>query len=165
MRLHVTHHFDADVATVFAVMSDPDAVVAKYAAIGATDVRVVSHNARDGAPLLVTSRKVTIDLPGFAKRVMSPTNTVVQTDDWQPPAADGTRACHYRVEVQGVPSRIEGTVTLVADGAQRTRQDVEAEVRVSVPLVGGRLEKLAVDSGVRTLQDEADFTASRLARG
>src|SRR3954466_8281732 len=142
VKMQVTHHFDADVETVFALMSDPDFCMRKYADAGATDIQVDSDQ-RDVGPKLVSRRKMTVDLPGFAKKVMQPTNTVVQTDEWQRAEDSGQRVGRYRVEVQGVPSRIAGTVTLVPDG-DGSRQDVEADVKVSIPLLGGRLEKFAV---------------------
>ena len=161
MKMNVTHKFDADVETVFALMTDAEFLVRKYADQGATDIQVDSDH-REGGPTIVSRRKVTIDLPGFAKKVMQPTNTVVQTDEWAPGTADGKRVCNYRVEVQGVPSRIDGTVTLSPEGSG-TRQDVVAEVKVSIPLLGGKLEKFAVDNGVRSLEQEAVFTAKELA--
>ena len=158
MKMKVTHHFDADVETVYALMSDPDFCMRKYADAGATDIQIDSDR-RDDGPKLVSRRKVTVDLPGFAKRVMQPTNTVVQTDEWSAAA----RSCRYSVEVQGVPSRIDGTVTLTGEG-NGTRQEVEAEVKVSIPLLGGKLEKFAVDNGIKALDHEAEFTAKELSR-
>ena len=160
--MKVTHHFDADVETVFALMSDPDFCMRKYADAGATDIQVDSDQRQEG-PTLVSKRKVTVDLPGFAKKVMQPTNTVVQTDEWVPADDSGNRVCRYKVEVQGVPSRIDGTVTLTPEGGG-TRQEVEAEVKVSIPLLGGKLEKFAVDNGIKALDHEAEFTAKELSR-
>lgn len=157
MKMKVTHHFDADVETVYALMTDPDFCMRKYADAGATDIQIDSDH-RDDGPKLVSRRKVTVDLPGFAKRVMQPTNTVVQTDEW----SATTRSCRYSVEVQGVPSRIDGTVTLTEEGGG-TRQEVQAEVKVSIPLLGGKLEKFAVDNGVKALDHEAEFTAKELS--
>jgi hypothetical protein len=157
MKMKVTHHFDADVETVYALMTDPDFCMRKYADAGATDIQVDSDQ-RDDGPKLVSRRKLTVDLPGFAKKVMQPTNTVVQTDEW----SAATRSCRYSVEVQGVPSRIDGTVTLTEEGGG-TRQEVEAEVKVSIPLLGGKLEKFAVDNGIKALDHEAEFTAKELA--
>jgi len=37
-----------------------------------------------------------------------------------------------------------------------------AEVKVSIPLLGGKLEKFAVDNGVRALDEEAAFTSKEL---
>lgn len=157
----VTHRFDADVETVYQLMADKDFMIRKYADQGATDIEVDSDE-REGGPKIVSRRKVTIDLPGFAKKVMAPTNTVVQTDEWASADDAGRRVCRYKVEVQGVPSRIDGTVTLSPDG-EGTREDVIAEVKVSIPLLGGKLEKFAVESGVKTIDQEAEFTAKELA--
>lgn len=162
MKMTVSHHFDADVETVFGLMSDPDFMRRKYDALGATDISIDGSDAGDASPRHVISRKVTVDLPGFARRVMQPTNTVVQTDTWSPAGGDGSRVCRYTVEVKGVPSRIDGTVTLVADGGG-TRQDVAAEVKVSIPLLGGKLERFAVDSGLQQVRQEAEFTQQSLA--
>lgn len=160
-RMRVSHHYDADVETVYRLISDPAFIERKYAGLGATDI-VIETEEVDAAVHNVIRRKVTIDLPGFAKKVMSPTNTVVQTEQWSTPDAQGNRVCAYTVEVQGVPSRIKGTVTLTpADGG--TSQDIEADVKVSIPLLGGKLEKFAIDSGTKTLADEATFTQAELA--
>ena len=160
-RMDVSDHFDADVETVYRLVSDPDFIERKYADQGATDISIET-DARDGNPRHVIKRKVTIDLPSFAKKVMQPTNTVVQVDDWAPAGADGSRVCSYTVEVQGVPSKIAGTVTLAPDG-DGTRQDIRAEVKVSIPLLGGKLEGFAVDSGKKVLAEEAQFTRAELA--
>jgi len=161
MKMTATHRFDADVATVFALMTDPGFLTRMYADEGATDIQVDSNGSDEG-PTVVSRRKVTIDLPGFAKKVMAPTNTVVQTDEWAPADDAGGRVCRYKVEVQGVPSRINGTVTLTPDSGG-TRQDTVADVKVSIPLLGGKLEKFAVENGVRTLEHEAAFTAKELS--
>jgi len=160
-RMQVTHHYDADVETVYKLISDPAFIERKYADQGATDIVIESDDA-SGAVHNVIRRKVTIDLPGFAKKVMSPTNTMVQTEQWAAPDADGRRVCAYTIEVQGVPSKISGTVTL-SPRAGGTDQEIEADVKVSVPLLGGKLEKFAVDSGKKQLADEATFTQAALA--
>jgi hypothetical protein len=159
--MRVTHHFGADVETIYALMAAPDFLTRKYTDQGSTDISI-DNDDRGGSALNKIRRKVTVDLPGFAKKVMSPTNTVVQTDDWAQPDGQGRRVCTYSVEVQGVPSRIDGTVTLSPDG-DGTRQDIEAEVKVSIPLLGGKLEKFAVDSGKKALQQEADFTTAEIS--
>lgn len=160
-RMEVSDHFDADVETVYRLVSDPEFIERKYADQGATDIAIETDE-RGGDPRHVIKRKVTIDLPGFARKVMQPTNTVVQVDDWAAADAAGRRVCTYTVEVQGVPSKITGTVTLTPD-AGGTRQDIRAEVKVSIPLLGGKLEGFAVDSGTKVLAEEAAFTRDELA--
>jgi uncharacterized protein YndB with AHSA1/START domain len=162
MRMHLEQHFDAAVETVFALLTDPDFVTRMYVAIGGTDVAVDHSEEADGACELVVKRTVTVDLPGFAKRVMQPSNTTVQIETWAVPDELGNRVCTYTVEVQGIPSRISGTTTLSAD-AGGTKQEILAEVKVSIPLIGGKLEKFAVDTGIKDLAAQAAFTVAELA--
>ena len=162
MQMRVTHHFNGDVDQVFALVTDPKFLERKFASGGAKDISVDHETTADGKTRLTIRRHVTVDLPGFAKKFIQPTNALLQTETWEPAAAGEPRTCHYRVDVQGVPSHIDGTVTLTPDGTG-TRQDIEAKVKVSIPLVGGKLEKLAVDSGEKLLADEADFTNKELA--
>lgn len=164
MQMRVTHHFNGDVDRVFQLLTDPDFLERKFAAGGAKDISVDHENLADGTCRVTTRRHVTVDLPGFAKKFIQPTNALLQTETWEQAAPGEPRICRYRVDVQGVPSHIDGTVTLTPDG-DGTRQDVEAQVKVSIPLVGGKLEKLAVDSGTKLLADEADFTNKELAAG
>jgi uncharacterized protein YndB with AHSA1/START domain len=161
MRMSLEHHYDADVETVFALITDPGFVERKYVAIGGKDVAVDRADGDGGGCEVVTKRTVTVDLPGFAKRVMKPSNTAIQTETWDAPDA-GRRVCHYQVDVQGMPSSVTGTVTLRADG-DGTRQAIEADVKVSIPLLGGKLEKFAIETGKTDLDAQAEFTRAELA--
>jgi uncharacterized protein YndB with AHSA1/START domain len=163
-NMQVTHHLDGDVETVFGLMTDPDFLERKFTAGGAKDVSADCTDAGGGGTHVLIRRHVTVDLPGFAKKFIQPTNSVMQTEEWAAADETGRRVCTYRIDVQGVPSRISGTVTLSPD-AGGTRQDIEAEVKVSIPLVGGKLEGLAVDSGKKLLAEEADFTNRELGAG
>ncbi|HET7531041.1 MAG TPA: DUF2505 domain-containing protein [Mycobacteriales bacterium] len=160
--MRVTHHLDGDVETVFGLMTDPEFLERKFAAGGAKDVSADCTDAAGGGREVVVRRHVTVDLPGFAKKFIQPTNSVVQIEQWAPADETGRRVCTYRIDVHGVPSHIKGTVTLSPDGPG-TRQDIEADVKVSIPLVGGKLEGLAVDSGEKLLAEEAEFTNGELA--
>ena len=159
--MRVSHTLAGDVEAVYALVTNQGFLERKFTTGGAKDVSVACDAKPDGGARLVITRKVTVDLPGFAAKFVQPTNTFVQTEDWAPASADGRRVCTYQVDVQGVPSRITGTVTLSPVDGQ-TRQDIVAEVQVSIPLVGGRLEKFAVDSGKKVLDDEAAFTNTEL---
>lgn len=161
-HFELTHHYDQDVATVFALITDPDFVTRKYEALGGRDISVTRSDTSDGGYQIVTKRTMTIDLPGFAAKVMSPTNTAVQTETWGPAAADGSRLCRYTVEFQGVPSKVAGTLELT-DDAGGTKQLIAADVKVSIPLLGGKLEKFGIETGTADIQKQVDFTIDELA--
>lgn len=160
-KMHLEDHYDADVETVYTLISDPDFMTRKYTAVGARDVAVDRAETDDGGCELVTKRTVTVDLPGFAKRVMQPSNTAVQTENWAAADELGNRVCTYHVEVQGMPSKVTGSLTLSAD-AGGTKQVIDAEVKVSIPLLGGRLEKFAIETGNDDLGKQVEFTKAEL---
>jgi uncharacterized protein YndB with AHSA1/START domain len=162
MRMHLEHHYDADVETVFALITDPDFMTRKYTAVGGTNVAVDRSEEDGGGCELVTRRTVTVDLPGFAKRVMQPSNTAIQTENWAPADGNGARVCSYHVEIQGMPSKVTGTLKLSAEGTG-TKQDIDADVKVSIPLIGGKLEKFAIETGKADLGQQVDFTIAELA--
>src|SRR5215210_3469854 len=76
---------------VLATATDADAVTAKFTALGAHDVEVVSRtDTADGVRIEVT-RKQDVDVPGFAKKVLQPTNSIRLVEDWKR-TADGAAA-------------------------------------------------------------------------
>jgi len=163
--MQIDHHYDADVETVYALISDPDFIERKYAALGGRDVAVDRSDGDDGSVEVVTKRTVAVDLPGFAKKVLSPSQTTVQHETWAVATSQGERVCTYFVEVHGAPSRIEGKHTLSAAAGGGTDHRIELEIKVSIPLIGGKIEKFAGETGREDLAAQFDFTDNELAAG
>jgi hypothetical protein len=157
-------HYPVPVETVAACFADPAVVRARYDAAGDRDLEVLECGA-DGEDLVVHTRR-TVDvegLPGFATKVLRPTNTMEQVDCWDAPDADGARAGTFTIDVKGAPVKIRGTMRLepTADGG--TRHTVHGEFSVSVPLVGGRIAAWAEGPAQQRLDGEFAFHAARLA--
>jgi len=82
--MNVTYHLNADIDRVFALVTDPKFLERKFAAGGAKDVSVDHEMLADGKCRVTIRRHVTVDLPGFAKKFIQPTNAVLQTETWEP---------------------------------------------------------------------------------
>lgn len=133
-----TETYAADVETVFAVLCDASAVTARFADAGATEIEVVRCEPDGEGFVVETTRTVTIDLPGFARRVLSPTNNMTQLEQWAAPDDDGVRRGEFTIEVAGVPVRTRGRHELrAAPGG--TRHSIDGEMEVKVPLIGKKL--------------------------
>ena len=165
MKMTIDHHYDADVETVYALISDPDFIERKYTALGGRDVAVDRTEGDDGSVEVVTRRTVSVDLPGFAKKVLAPSQTTIQHETWVAANSNGERTCTYYVEVQGAPSRIEGKHVLSASAGGGTDHHLEIEVKVSIPLIGGKIEKFAGETGRVDLAAQFEFTDAELAAG
>lgn len=161
MDVKGSHTYGAPVGRVLAMLKDRDATVAKYESMGHRQVEVLEFGEHDGVLRIVTSRVVDVDLPGFAKRVLKPTNTMRQTDEWRPAGTswEGT----FDVDVQGSPVHIAGVMRLTPDDGTCTHE-VTITVTVKVPLVGGRIADWAAKNDVRrSLDGEFAFNDRWLA--
>jgi len=154
---HVEYPYEAAPTDVFAMFSHADFVLAKLEATGATDCEVVEcAGTADGGFRIVTRRTVVADIPGFAKKIFKPTNALTQIEEWEAAAADGTRVATWRIETKGVPVSTGGASRLESTAAGAV-QHIEGTIKVSVPLIGGRLERFVYDQAHDTLDIEHGF--------
>lgn len=163
MDVKGSHPYAAPIDAVAAMLRDPEATVAKYEGMGHRDVEVLECDERDGVLRIRTSRVVDVDLPGFAKKVLKPTNTLRQTDEWRK-GADGAWDGTFDIETQGSPVHLDGTMRLTPTGSTCTH-DVTIHVAVKVPIVGGRIADWAAKNDVkRSLDAEFAFGDRWLAQ-
>ncbi|HWU31766.1 MAG TPA: DUF2505 domain-containing protein [Marmoricola sp.] len=76
-----------------------------------------------------------VGVPGFAKKFVGESTRAIKTLNW-----NGDNA-NFKVETPGKPTSLAGTATLSSSGAT-TKLRYDLDVKASVPLVGGKLEKL-----------------------
>lgn len=61
-----------------------------------------------------------------------------------------------------MPGRLEGSFTVLGNGSG-SRTTLTGEVKVSIPLLGGKLEKLIAEQVAVLLDKESEFTSEWLA--
>ena len=156
MELTRTHRYEATPDRVIEMFADPEAVRARYEGMGHREVEILGCE-RSDATLEVRSRRVVdVELPGFARKVLSPTNTMIQTDRWTR-SGDGSWDGTFDVDVVGAPVEMSGTMSLGPDG-DRTEYSVTIRMAVKVPLIGGKIaDWIGGNEAVSTL--EAEFAA------
>ncbi len=164
MKVTSTHTYAAPPDDVLTMMTDPDVLTAKYESLGHRSIKITEHEVDDGAVTVASKRSVPMDVPGFAKRFLSPMNTVEQRDEWEAPEADGSRTGTWKVNAAGVPVGVGGSQTITPGKKKGTTQvKVVGEVKSSVPLVGGKLASFIGSDVERTIAAEEDFNDSWLA--
>jgi hypothetical protein len=163
MDLQTEYRFDADPEAVFEMFSDPDYQRQKLVDAGHTHVEIVECGPGAGGATfrIVTRRTVAVDVPGVLKRVLSPTNTVTQTDEWAA-EQEGVRTGTWKVDIKGVPIHLSGTMQLVA-AETGCVEAISGTAKASLPLVGGKLEKLAAGNFNDSTAQEQDFSDRWLA--
>ncbi|HET7684357.1 MAG TPA: DUF2505 domain-containing protein [Marmoricola sp.] len=88
------------------------------------------------------------DVPGFAKKLVGDEINILQEEEWSSP----TQA-DLSVTIPGKPGSMTGTIRLVRDDAGTT-EVVSAQVKVNIPLVGGKVEGFIGDMLLRALRAE-----------
>jgi uncharacterized protein YndB with AHSA1/START domain len=140
--MHFRHElsYDATPDEVFEMLADP-----AFRERVSTAQEVVSADVaidRTGEGFSLTNDQVqrTAGLPSFAKKFTGETTRAIQVEDW-PDRHGGS----LRIDAPGKPSSITGTIALLPDG-DGTTEVVELDVKVKVPLIGGKLEGLLADT-------------------
>ncbi len=156
MDVKRSHTYEAAAEAVVGMLGERDAIVGRYESMGHRDVQILECEAQSESIRIVCSRVVDVELPSFAKRVLKPTNTMSQTDEWKR-SGDGSWQGTFDVVVKGAPFHISGTMNLTPSGSQ-TVHDITLRVEVKVPIVGGRIADWAAKGDVRRgLDGEFDF--------
>jgi hypothetical protein len=88
---------------------------------------------------------------------------VTETQDWGPAAADGSRRATVEMLVSGAPITLKGTMSLTP-GGPGTLEEIDAELKAKVPLVGGKIEKAAAPPIEEAIDIEARTAHEWLAR-
>ena len=141
VRMHFRHElaYDAAPSEVFAMLADPAFREKVSESLGVVSHDVTLTPTGDGFVLVNDQVQRTEGLPSFAKKFTGDTTRAIQREEWADQSG-GTLV----VEAPGKPSDIRGSITLEPTGAGTT-EVVELDVRVKVPLLGGRLEGLLAD--------------------
>ena len=101
-----------------------------------------------GMVVKVDQHRPATEVPAFARKLVGEEINIVQDETWHSPTS-----ADLAVSIPGKPGHMNGAVTLTGDGTGTT-EVVEVEVKVSVPLIGGRLEGFIGDMLLKALKAE-----------
>lgn len=145
--------YDADPAAVAAMLADPafreEVLERQHVLRGSATVQ--------GDTVVVEQVQSAADLPSFARKFVGDEIVIVQTERWTGTDAD------LHLAIPGKPGDITGTVRLTPAGAG-TVEVVDLTVKVSIPLVGGKIEKLVAEMIGKALAKEHEVGREWLAR-
>jgi hypothetical protein len=162
--MKITERIDyaAAPAAVFAMLTDPAFQEAKCIEAGSQRHESTVTPAGDGARI-VTQRDLPADnLPDFVRSIVGDTLSVTETYDWGAPADDGGRDGRLVVEVAGAPVALRAKVRLVPGGGT-TAMTIDGDLKASIPLLGGKVEKAAAPAVIHAIRGEGRTGARWLA--
>jgi hypothetical protein len=125
------------VEEVRAMLADPEfrQAVCTYQAVEDSAISIEEYD--DGSMTVDMERTYgTTLVPSFARKFVGATIDLVQREEWSTPTT-----ATFDVTIPGKPGEMQGTALLVQTGADAV-ETVTMNVKVAIPLVGGKLEDL-----------------------
>jgi hypothetical protein len=149
---------------VYATMVDPDYLRARLERIGGPGADLLEHSADvQGARYRLRLGLDAKDLPSVVRTVMAGDLTIERNERWTRQDS-GRYLGDVEVTIQGAPATAAGGMRLRDLPAGGSELDVRADVRVSVPLIGGKIEGVVGEQVQRLLAAETAFTEEWLAQ-
>lgn len=96
----------------------------------------------------------TTRLPEIARKFVGEHLKVTQVENWDAPAADGSRKSNISLKVAGAPVDVTAVQYLVADGGS-TRIELAGNVTSSVPFLGSKIADAAEPMVAKALNLQA----------
>lgn len=147
MRFRHEMRYDAAPSEVYAMLSDPvfreKVCAAQHAHDSSVDIAADGH----GMSVVVDQKRPSDGIPHFARKIVGEEIHIKQTERWTDPSSAA-----LDVAIPGKPGHLKGSVTIHADSGG-SLETVSGEIKVHVPLVGGKLEHMIgeiLESALRT---------------
>jgi hypothetical protein len=149
--------FAAPVDTVHATLVDEAFLTARLRDIGGKGAALLDHRtSEDGVAVRLRQGVDAQQLPGAVRSILSGDLVVEREERWRGHESAG------RATINGVPAEISSRGRLTPRGAG-TELVVSAEVKVSIPLIGGKIEKVVAEQVTKLLAAEAEYAEKWLA--
>ena len=157
-RLRHDLTYDAAMVDVAAMLADPkfrEEVCEQQHVLRA----MVSVDAdEDGMEVTIDQVQAANGLPSFAKKFVGDEINIVQTETWSS-ATEG----QIRMTIPGKPGEMKGSTRLSESGGVTTHS-VDLDIKVGIPLVGGKIEGLIADLLLKALKVENRVGRDYLSR-
>jgi Protein of unknown function (DUF2505) len=149
MKLSHTTTYDAPLAEVYAMLTDPAFRERAAKDSGVLEVTVDVTQQGGGAQVRMEQVQPVKGVPSFATKFAGETTQARVVETWTSHASS-----ELEITTPGKPTRITGGYHLSEMGG-RTTQQFDGECKVSVPLIGGKLERVMGDLFVEGREKEA----------
>lgn len=158
MATKLTHEltYDAPLTAVGEMLMDPSFRERVSEAQGAVRKTVTVGPDGGGMKVVVDQVQPAEGIPGFARKFVGDEINLVQTERWS-----DMETGEVEVVIPGKPGQMTGTMTLRESGGTTT-ETVDMEIKVGIPLVGGKIEALIADLLRKALRAENEVGRQHL---
>jgi hypothetical protein len=157
MKIQRTLTHDIPPAEVYSMSCLPEYQERKCADAGALSWKVSVLDEGAGTVIKTRRKLPTVGFPSLLRKLLPEGILSTETIHWAPDAsADGTRTATLDVDFHGAPIKLHGNITLSPEGDGGSLIEVDAVFSASIPLVGGKVEKLSAPIIIGVIDSEQE---------
>lgn len=157
MKFQHSTSYAASPADVFAMLTDAEFREAAMRQMRTLSYDVDVQRTGDTADVTIEQTQAVRKIPDFAKKLVGEEIRIVQRETWTSPTGG-----EIEITVPGKPGVLRGTIALAASGSGTT-QTIAGDLKVSIPLIGGKIEAVMADMMKLAMQAEGAAGARWLA--
>ena len=131
--------YDAAPADVLGMLADPAFREKVCVAMRAMRRDVSIEGTPESMRVVIDQTQPAKGIPSFATKFVGDEIQIVQHEQWK-----GGSGASLKVEIPGKPGALDGSIGLAQNGSG-TVETVEGEIKVKIPMIGGKLEALIGD--------------------
>lgn len=158
MRFHHVNAYEAGSDAVRAMLVEPAFREEVCRTIRSLEYAVEVTETASGTVVEVRQTQLARKIPPMAQKLIGDRVEIVQRELWT-----GADTGTFEMAIPGKPGQMQGTLALQQDGGGCV-QTYAGELKVNVPLVGGKLEALVADLLRKALAAEERVGADWLSR-
>jgi hypothetical protein len=157
MKFHHEMTYRAPTPAVYRMLTDPQFQEQRAKAGNPEQAESSVVTTPEGDVIITVNRLLAVQLPGMLQRLTGDRVRILETQTWQDadPAAT-TREGHLSAGISGHPGGVEGTLQLLGSEGS-TKVSLDAEIKVNVPLVGGKIEGFIAEMLIKFLTKEEEL--------
>jgi hypothetical protein len=160
-RIEHRAEFAHGVDEVLAASTDESVLRARLEQIGGTSAALLEHSTTPDGVRFKLRQGIEAERLPQAVRTLHKGDLIVQREQAWHRSGEGYTGT-AKAAVSGVPGEISARTELTSENG-RTVLGTTGEVKVRLPLVGGKLESVVAEQVRKLLEREAEFTAKWLA--
>ena len=164
MKIERSMHNDIPTVDVFEMICTKAYQERKCIDAGALSYDVKVTRTGEGAVIKAKRKMPTVGFPSLLRKFVPSGVTSTETVTWGPAGADGARTANLHVDFHGTPASLTGTIRILAQGTGGASVLVDAEFKAHVPLVAGKIERIAAPL-ILAVIDAEEQTAKQWVAG
>jgi hypothetical protein len=153
----VEQKLSAPVDKVYALLTDSKWLEARCPALG--ELAASCMTKRTPGVVVTMKRRVRRELNAIISKVLNPDSDIEIEERWTGDAK--RRSGTLKLHIVGKPITVTGNFSLVPEGNGGVYR-IQHKAKVSVPLIGGIVEKFVIDQTEQGCADELEYLADRL---